>query len=1820
MSSLTTQQELDLLNAAAADFGSGVVNLGRDASMFGMDSFTLSVTFDLNSLDGGEQRLLWNHMQYGIVVKDDTISVALRGTDGKLNYYSVPSALTEAGWHDIQVTYDAVTSEFNVFLDGHNIYSEITSDVELSDPTYWDVTAGGTVWGGGLDGLIADVSFHDEVLDVDASSSTYDRMYALDDGNLSPKFDSNDNTNQDNEAATYLEFSESDALNSISESFGSGVVSLGRDANYFNLENFTLSITFELNDLETSNQRILWNHTQYGIIVDGDDLSIALRQQNGKLKYFSVRDAVDEAGWHDVQVTYSAATGDLGVWLDGNLLRSFNDNSIEISDAKYWDLLAGGTPWGGDLNGQVADVSVHSEVLEVDGTLTVYDRMYELDDGTLPENVKLNLPAENTASIISGEDAASVVEDLVHVASGKLTSSDIDFGESGFVSGTVVGVYGALTIDADGNWIYKIQDAHKIQSLGPEDVVVEKLVVTTPDGTTHTVSISIEGTNDDAVITGVDTGFVAEEGPLQASGKLDVDDVDFGDSAFFPTVVQGTYGVLSIDAAGNWAYNASGNSVIQELGDGDKAIDTLVVMSVDGTKHQVTITVLGADNKALVSGVDTGLIVEDGLVLTSGVLDVEDADVGESGFVAETVQGDFGSISINTNGDWTYHATNDVALQSLREGETVHDTIVVTTLGGTPHNITITLVGTQDVPRIAGVDSGSIIEDVDMIASGQLIIDDADFKESGFTAGVVTGVYGSLVLEADGRWAYQPKADSTVQGLRGGETVVDTIIVYSVDGTPHNISISLIGTDDAPKISGVDVGFIEEDGDLIASGRLLAEDADDGESGFLEQSITGDFGVLNIDGEGNWRYQAFDNSSLQSLNDGDQVVDTIFVQTIGGQTHTISVSISGKDELVSNSDGTQVELLEEAAAAFGGGVKNLGKSADLFGMSSFTLSATFELNSLAGGKQSVIWNHMQYGVNIVDDDLQVALRASDGGITFYKFENVFDETGWHDFQVVFDHSESSLTVLVDGAVAGEVNQADVLLTEPSYWDVTLGGNPWGGELDGQLADVSILDAAIIPSGEGIYSRMYEMDEHDSAVTISIPQQDVDPIVIPPAQETDGATSGSQEDTNVEGVIIVSSVEELNNLLKGDLSGVVLKLMPGDYVGVKIQDLISTDGVQIESFDPNNMARLSDVFVNRSENISFSNINFQTNGAQELVNNWGSHTIGIQNSSNISISDSIVCGEPGMRDLGVFGLWADKSDGLLIENTEFTESTRAAVFDSCTDLDLFNNYVHNIRTDGFDFVASKDIEIAGNTFTDFHADVEAGDHADFLQFWTSEGKPGVQDVKIYNNFMYQGEGDSNQAIFIRDIGAARHSNFDIQNNVIYQSGYHGITALGVTGINISNNTVLTTVGPYPDTWIYVMNSPGATVTNNVASKFLLEDSDTNSFGNYEAPQASELGENYEYLFGEQLGADADLLEAFRLADSFGAGADVEAILAFWERSEVTIFDDNIVGSEAGEILVGFAGNDTIYGGGGDDTIEGGVGADVLSGGDGADIFVFSSLSDSAVDGQGSDQIADFSSGDRIDISALVGDGFQFIGSEDFFLKNYSSAEQVLELEEAAGKFGAGVTNLGRGSELFPVGDATISVTFDLETLTGGKQTLLWNHTQYGISVVDDGLEVSLRDSEGYLRKILVENVFDSAGWQDIQVVINESSSSVAFWANGTQVYENNAADVSLGEASSWDVYAGGTGWGSQLHGKIADVTVINEVVDLNVEGSIYERTVSLDYFDEYLEMDLSTGITQVRFDVDTQTLLADINGDQLADMEVKLVGVDPEDLNSDSFII
>ncbi|MEJ7139509.1 VCBS domain-containing protein, partial [Amphibiibacter pelophylacis] len=349
-----------------------------------------------------------------------------------------------------------------------------------------------------------------------------------------------------------------------------------------------------------------------------------------------------------------------------------------------------------------------------------------------------------------------------------------------------------------------------------------------------------------------------------------------------------------------------------------------------------SINIIGEDDAPTIKGDSTGILTEDSASAATGKLTILDPDLQQgvatqSGAKAATVPGVYGTLSINTSGEWSYRLDNGSSkVQALRAGESVTEKLTVYAADGkTPQIITLTINGQNDKATISNA-SATVVEDgpagapagARQTASGQLTITDPDSGEAQLNVSATTlkGQYGDLTLTASGAWTYTLRnGDANVQALKGDERVSETFNVVSKDGTGQGqIVITVVGTNDAAQVAGVSTGQVREDATLSASGQLTITDRDSGEAAFVPATLTGQYGTLVLQASGSWKYELNNSAAAVQKLLGSDVRDEVFtVRTADGTAVPVTIKVSGADEALSISSGRGAVAEDGTAAATG---------------------------------------------------------------------------------------------------------------------------------------------------------------------------------------------------------------------------------------------------------------------------------------------------------------------------------------------------------------------------------------------------------------------------------------------------------------------------------------------------------------------------------------------------------------------------------------------------------------------------------------------------------------------------------------------------------------------------------------------------------------------------------------------------------------------------------------------------------------------------------------------------------------------------------------
>lgn len=459
---------------------------------------------------------------------------------------------------------------------------------------------------------------------------------------------------------------------------------------------------------------------------------------------------------------------------------------------------------------------------------------------------------------------ATLKEDADLSFSGSVTATDADTvhslryfftTEDGSATQRLVTEHGVLTIDNNGNYTYELNNEHaEVQALGEGESLTETVTVTVVDE--HGASsgtdlvVTIQGTNDDPQITSAAPTLSVTEGssPL-ASGAVTAVDADLNDQLVYTVKpggaegdgaasAEGRYGVLSIDADGNYAYTLTSN----ELGAGQQATETFTVTVDDqhgGTASQtITVNITGSNDAPVITSA-----VSDASANT-GSFAFADADVSDTHSLSIVVDGRAYAVSLNAAGDsgvcdveglgrfslsqqnqaWTYaFVAAPLAAESVPQGEIREFSFQIEVSDGHDHtrsgDLAVSVTGSNEQPVVPDnvpldLQIDTLTPDGHFSAEGHLPVADdhpADlrFGFTGAEGNEVRGEFGMLHFDpATGAYTYtldtseeglhrlaQALADSGGQGLQEqfGYSVSDGVW----DPAHGQLNVNLGGLPDA---------------------------------------------------------------------------------------------------------------------------------------------------------------------------------------------------------------------------------------------------------------------------------------------------------------------------------------------------------------------------------------------------------------------------------------------------------------------------------------------------------------------------------------------------------------------------------------------------------------------------------------------------------------------------------------------------------------------------------------------------------------------------------------------------------------------------------------------------------------------------------------------------------------------------------------------------------------------------------------------------------------------------------------------------------------
>ena len=182
--------------------------------------------------------------------------------------------------------------------------------------------------------------------------------------------------------------------------------------------------------------------------------------------------------------------------------------------------------------------------------------------------------------------------------------------------------------------------------------------------------------------------------------------------------------------------------------------------------------------------------------------------------------------------------------------------------------------------------------------------------------------------------------------------------------------------------------------------------------------------------------------------------------------------------------------------------------------------------------------------------------------------------------------------------------------------------------------------------------------------------------------------------------------------------------------------------------------------------------------------------------------------------------------ITLEGSDIRNWFRGMVISESTGIVLRGNRVHDIRSDGVDFAQVRDVLVEGNHFGPFLRALDAGDHADMIQFWTNgtTTPPKTSPCATMCSSLGRAAIPSRSSCATKRWIPGRrgremfYRNVTITGNVIVNAHLHGITVGATDGLVIANNTLVRNAassGPGGSAALWTPSIRVATNSENVA---------------------------------------------------------------------------------------------------------------------------------------------------------------------------------------------------------------------------------------------------------------------------------------------------------------------------------------------------------------------------------------------------------------------
>jgi VCBS repeat-containing protein len=265
---------------------------------------------------------------------------------------------------------------------------------------------------------------------------------------------------------------------------------------------------------------------------------------------------------------------------------------------------------------------------------------------------------------------------------------------------------------------------------------------------------------------------------------------------------------------------------------------------------------------ATFTGDDKGTTDED--TALTGDLVITDADAGDTVFLATTLHGSYGDLTIDEHGHWSF--TPNAAANALSDGDRVQDVFTVESKDGTTHQIQVDVTGANDGPTATAAPVSEHQDVAHTFAAKDFGFTDPDSTDS-LDHVTITGLpdpsEGSLTLDGAAVNAGQTVDAGDIDrlvftpasGYVGRTGFTYTVSDGDTDSPEQTAQIEMLKPNSAPVVGTPISVSVDEDHSITVSEADLLANATDADGDSLSVSnlqVAGQDASVTNNGDGTW--------------------------------------------------------------------------------------------------------------------------------------------------------------------------------------------------------------------------------------------------------------------------------------------------------------------------------------------------------------------------------------------------------------------------------------------------------------------------------------------------------------------------------------------------------------------------------------------------------------------------------------------------------------------------------------------------------------------------------------------------------------------------------------------------------------------------------------------------------------------------------------------------------------------------------------------------------------------------------------------------------